>query len=103
MRDIRTRRVGEHIGAYRRHGRRYASYSLAIGGGLVANVVDGTLTSFGLEPCTAVLIGQNGNVVGGEQRRPVLEWAAPLAGAAAAAAAGVMAATGAVLRHRRAA
>jgi hypothetical protein len=93
--------MGDPIGAYRRHGRRYSSYSLAIGAGLVANVVNGRLAGFGLEPCTSVVVSRDGHVVHLDRRRPVLVWAGPLAGAAAAAAGAV--ATGVVLRSRRAA
>jgi hypothetical protein len=98
--DITAGRAGERVGALRRHGRRYASYSQRIGGGLVANVVDGVLVGFGLEPCTSVLVDEDGRVAFRERRRPALVWVAPLAGAAAAAGA---VATGVVLRHRRAA
>ncbi len=101
MAEITTGRAGERVGAFRRHGRRHPTYSLAIGGGLVANVVDGTLAGFGLEPCTDTLIARDGHVTHRDRRRPMLVWAAPLAGAAAAAAGAV--ATGVVLRHRRAA
>jgi hypothetical protein len=102
---ITTHQQGDLVGPYRRHGRRYPSYSRAIGAGFVANVVNGTLVGFGLEPCTDVLVGLDGHVTLVGRRRPALVWAAPLAGAAAAAgavAAGAVA-TGVVLRHRRAA
>src|SRR5690242_5467787 len=93
---ITTARAGDHVGTYRRRGRRYATYSREIGAGLVANVVDGWLMGFGLEPTTAVLVRRDGHVEVGDRRLAVLVWAAPLAGAAAGAVA-----TRAVLRHRR--
>ena len=99
MADITAGRAGEQVGSHRRYGRRYTTYSQVIGGGFVANVVDGTLVGFGTEPCTGIVIELDGRIVHRDRRRPVLVWAAPIAGAAAAAA-GAMA-TSAILRHRR--
>jgi hypothetical protein len=95
--DITAGRAGERIGSHRRHGRRYPTYSQIIGGGFVANVVDGVLVGFGIEPSTDVLVDRQGRITHRDRRRPVLVWVAPIAGAAAA---GAMA-TGAILRHRR--
>jgi hypothetical protein len=97
---ITSFRAGDRVGSHRHHGRRYSTYSVAIGAGLVANVVNGTLTGFGLEPTTPVLVGRGGQVSHADRRRPALVWVAPIAGAAAAAGA---VATSVVLRHRRAA
>lgn len=99
--DVRTARAGDPVGPYRRHGRRYPSYSLAIGGGLVVNVVNGRVAGFGLEPTTDLFVSPDGHFVHRDRRRPALVWAAPLAATAAAAAGAV--ATSVVLRHRRAA
>jgi hypothetical protein len=105
--DITAGRAGERVGSHRRYGRRYTTYSQVIGGGFVANVVDGRLVGFGTEPCTDLVIELDGRIIHRDRRRPVLVWAAPIAGAAAAAAgamaaaaAGAMA-TSAILRHRR--
>ena len=97
---ITSCRAGDRVGPHRRYGRRYPTYSLVIGAGLVANVVNGTLVGFGLEPTTTVLVTRSGHVANADRRRPALVWVGPIAGAAAAAGA---VATGVVLRHRRAA
>ena len=99
--ELRTARAGDLVGPYRRHGRRYVSYSVSIGAGLVVNVVNGRVTGFGLEPATDLLVTRRGHIGHPDRRRPVLVWAAPIAATAAAAAGAV--ATGVVLRHRRAA
>ncbi len=98
MAAITMAKVGDEVGGCRRRGRRYGTYSIEIGAGLLANVVDGRLTGFGLEPTTDVLVRRDGRVEVNGRRLPVLVWAAPLAGAAAGAVA-----TRVVLRHLRAA
>lgn len=86
-------RSGAVVGTVRRRGRRLDTYAVAIGGGLHANVVDGVLVGFGLEPIGPVIMRP-----AHERRLPVIAWAGPIAGAAAA---GAAVATGFVLRHRR--
>jgi hypothetical protein len=91
--------AGEQVDAYRRRGRRYHSYARSIGGGLYANVVDGRLAGFGVEPVADVVVALDGQSQYIDRRPvPVLAWAAPLG---AAAAAGAAVATGYVLRRTR--
>jgi hypothetical protein len=95
MGDILNKRAGDPVEAMWRRGRRRATFALSVGGGLYANVVDGVLVGFGLEPVAGPFVSPLQPV----RHHAVLAWAAPLAGAAAAAAGAV--ATGLVLRHRR--
>jgi hypothetical protein len=99
MTELTAGRRGDRVGWYRHRGRRYRSYSRAVGGGLVVNVVEGRIVGFGLEPCTDVVIEATGRVVPRGARVTAL-WAAPLAGVAAAGAVGAVA-TRVALRHRR--
>jgi len=92
--EIVSKRAGEAVESIWRRGRRHSTFTIAIGGGFYANVVDGVFVGFGLEPVAGPVLSAP------VHRRPVLAWAAPIAGAAAAAGA---VATGFVLRHRRAA
>jgi hypothetical protein len=86
--------AGAPVGPIWRRGRRVDTYARALGGGLHANVVDGTLVGFGLEPIDGPVIGADHP----GRRRVVVAWAAPIAGVAAGAVA-----TTFVLRHRHAA
>ncbi len=95
MGDILMKRAGEPVEAMWRHGRRRATFAQDIGGGMYANVVDGVLVGFGIEPVAGPFVSTMSPV----RHHAVLVWAAPLAGAAAAAAGAV--ATGLMLRHRR--
>jgi hypothetical protein len=94
MGDILGRRAGDPVEAIGWRGRRRSSFSQCVGGGLRANVVDGVLVGFGLEPVDGLEL-----VAATPRHYVALLWAAPLAGAAAAGAV----ATGLVWRHRRAA
>jgi hypothetical protein len=94
--DLISQPAGTDVGAVRRRGRRLDTYSLELGGGLRANVVQGTLVGFGLEP-VGVLVAQRHLRL--DHGRRALAWAAPIAGTVAAAGAAV--ATGLVIRHRR--
>lgn len=97
--ELVTLGAGAAVDAVRRRGRRYPSYAQAIGGGLYANVVDGRLVGFGIEPVAPVVIDREGRITSIDRRPvPVLAWAAPLG---AAAAAGAAVATGYVLRRSR--
>lgn len=97
--------IGSRMGAVRHHGRRCGTYARELGGGLYANVVDGSVTGLGIEPTGEWLVHRDGRMEQLDIRRRLsLAWAAPIAGAAiggAAIAAGVTA--GVVRRHRRAA
>lgn len=87
--------AGVEVDVYRRRGRRYHSYARSVGGGLYANVVDGRLVGFGLEPVADVVVALDGQIQYVDRRPvPVLAWAAPLGAAAAMA-------TGYVLRRAR--
>lgn len=92
MGDILGKRAGDPVEAVWWRGRRRTTFRLPLGGGLRANVVDGVLVAFGLEPIAGP------ELVGVTRPRHLVLWAAPLAGAAAGAVA-----TGLVWRHRRAA
>ena len=94
MGDILEKRAGDLVDAIWRRGRRRATFAHGIGGGLYANVVDGVLVGFGLEPIAGPFVPTRVS-----RHNIVLVWAAPVAGAAAAAAGAV--ATGLVWRHRR--
>jgi len=96
MGEIVTKRAGDRVDAVWRHGRRHDTFARAVGTMLYANVVDGVLVCFGVEPVVEPIIPAPPP----PHRRAVLVWAGPIAGAAAAAGA---VATGWVLRHRRAA
>ena len=50
MGDILNKRAGDSVEAIWRHGRRRATFAQSIGGGFYANVVDGVLVGFGVEP-----------------------------------------------------
>ena len=95
-------RAGQPWGAHRWHGRRYATYSRELGGGLFANVVDGVVTSVGVEPIGDWMVRRSGRVesvvVGAHRTRPTIVWAAPLATAAIG---GAAVATSVALRHVR--
>jgi len=93
MGDILSKRAGDPVEAIWWRGRRRSSFSQCVGGGLRVNVVNGVLVGIGLEPVD----GPDVPVPGSPRHHVALLWAAPLAGAAAAAA------TGLVWRHRRAA
>lgn len=95
MGDILNKRAGDPVEAVWRHGRRRATFAQSIGGGMYANVVDGVLVGFGLEPVAGPFVPSLPPV----RHHAVLVWAGPIAGAAAAAAGAV--ATGLMLRHRR--
>jgi hypothetical protein len=93
MADLKDLHAGDHAGALWRRGRRLDTYAVDLGGGLLCNVANGTVVSFGLEPV--------GPVVGRRRHlSTAVAWAAPLG---AVAAAGAAVATGIVLRHRHAA
>jgi hypothetical protein len=93
MGDILGKRAGDAVDAVWWRGRRRTTFSQALGAGLRANVIDGVLVGFGLEPIAGP------ELPGPARHHLTLMWAAPLAGAAAAGAV----ATGLVWRHRRAA
>ena len=96
MGDILGKRAGDPVEAIWWRGRRRSSFSQCVGGGLRANVVEGVLVGFGLEPVD----GPDMVSLPAPRHYVALLWAAaPLAGAAAAGAV----ATGLVWRHRRAA
>jgi hypothetical protein len=97
MGDILNKRAGDPVDAIWRYGRRRATFVQGIGGGLCANVVDGVLVGFGLEPVAGPFVP----ALHPAKHHGVLNWAAPIAGAAAAAAAAGAVATGLVWRHRR--
>src|SRR5262249_24046030 len=99
MAEITAGRRGDRVGWYRHRGRRYRSYSRAVGAGLVVNVVEGRIVGFGLEPCTDVVIDAPGRVVPRDGGRVTPLWAAPLAGVDAAGAVGAVA-TRVALRRR---
>jgi hypothetical protein len=92
MGDILGKRAGDPVEAVWWRGRRRPTFSQPIGGGLRANVVNGVLVGFGLEPVDGP------ELPGLPRPRHLVLWAAPLAGAAAGAVA-----TGLMWRHRRAA
>jgi hypothetical protein len=98
-------RAGQPWGAHRHHGRRYPSYSRELGGGLFANVVNGVVTSVGVEPVGDWVVRRSGRVEAlvpaARPSRPTLVWAAPLATAAIGGAA--FAASFALRHGRRAA
>jgi hypothetical protein len=96
MGDILGKRAGDPVEGFWWRGRRHSTFSQCVGGGLRANVVNGVLVGFGLEP----IDGLDVTGPGATRHHLVLLWAAPLAGAAAAAGA---VATSLVWRHRRAA
>ena len=96
MGDILNKRAGDQVDAIWRRGRRRATFAQSIGGGLYANVIDGVLVGFGLEPVAGPFV--SAPVPPRHHAVPV--WAAPLAGAAAAAAAAGAVATGLLWRHR---
>ncbi len=95
-------RAGQPWGAHRRHGRRYPTYSRELGGGLFANVVDGVVTSVGVEPVGDWVVRRSGRVEAlvptTRPSRPALVWAAPLATAAIG---GAAVAASFALRHGR--
>jgi hypothetical protein len=95
-------RAGQPWGAHRWHGRRYTTYSRELGGGLFANVVDGIVTSVGVEPVGDWMVLRSGRVepvvVGARRTRPTMVWAAPLATAAIG---GAAVAASVALRHVR--
>ncbi len=95
-------RAGQPWGAHRHHGRRYPSYSRELGGGLFANVVNGVVTSVGVEPVGDWVVRRSGRVEAlvpaARPARPTLVWAAPLATAAIG---GAAFAAGFALRHGR--
>jgi hypothetical protein len=95
MGDIVGRRAGDPVEAVWWRGRRRTTFTQSVGGGFRANVVDGVLVGFGLEPVAGPDVSPFG-----PRHHVALLWAAPIAGAAAAAGA---VATGLVWRHRRAA
>jgi hypothetical protein len=99
--DVISQRAGAVVGAIRRRGRRLDTYSLELGGGLRANVVQGRLVGFGLEPVGVVVHQRHLRLGDGRlgHGRRAIAWAAPIAGTVAAAGAAV--ATGLVIRHRR--
>jgi hypothetical protein len=91
MGDILGKRAGDPVEAVWWRGRRRATFSQAVGGGLRANVVNGMLVGFGLEAV------EGPELPALPRPRHLALWA-PLAGAAAGAVA-----TGLMWRHRRAA
>lgn len=95
-------RAGQPWGAHRRHGRRYLTYSQELGGGLFANVVNGVVTSVGVEPVGDWVVRRSGRVEAvvptARPQRPTLVWAAPLATAAIG---GAAVAASLALRHGR--
>ncbi len=93
MGDLRMMHTGDAAGTVRRRGRRLDTYAVAIGGGLFANVANGRVVGFGIEPVGPVL--HAGPVP--KKRHLALALAAPIG---AAAAAGAAVAAGLVLRHR---
>jgi len=93
MGDILSKQAGDLVEAIWWRGRRRATFSQGVGGGLRANVVKGMLVGFGLEPVDGPDLP-----VPAARHHLVLLWAAPIAGAAAAAGA---VATGLVWRHHR--
>ena len=95
MGDILGKRAGDPVEAVWWRGRRRTTFSQSVGGGLRANVVGGVLVGFGLEAVDGPDVSSLA-----PRHHLVMLWAAPLAGAAAAAGA---VATGLVWRHRRAA
>jgi hypothetical protein len=92
MGDILGKRAGDPVEAVWWRARRRTTFRQSVGGGLRANVVDGVLVGFGLEPIAGP------EVAGVPRPRHRVLWAAPLAGAAAGAVA-----TRLVWRHLRAA
>ena len=105
MGDILGKRAGDSVDAVWQRGRRRATFTQIVGGGLYANVVDGVLVGFGLEPVAGPVVAAPVRLASAAtstapvRHHGVLVWAAPIAGAAAAGAAGAVA-TGIVLRHR---
>ena len=62
-------RAGQPWGAHRRHGRRYPTYSRELGGGLFANVVNGVVSSVGVEPVGDWVVRRSGRVEGARPHR----------------------------------
>jgi hypothetical protein len=94
MGDILGKRAGDSVDAVWWRGRRRTTFSHYVAAGLRANVVNGVLVGFGLEPVD----GPEVTGPASSRHHGAFLWAAPLAGAAAGAVA-----TGLMWRHRRAA